>query len=43
MNYTFNGDGTMSWTDSEGELSGKLTAEEQELIQFPMVWTKQAA
>lgn len=43
VNYTFNGDGTMSWTDSEGELSGKLTAEEQELIQFPMVWTKQAA
>lgn len=42
VNYTLDGD-TMSWTDNEGELSGQLTAEEQALIQFPMVWTKQAA
>ena len=37
--YTLDG-GTMSWTDSDGQLSGQLTAQEQELIAFPMVWTK---
>ena len=30
----------MSWTDDDGQLSGQLTAQEQELIAFPMVWTK---
>ena len=40
--YTLNGDGTMSWTDDDGQLSGQLTAQEQELISFPMVWTKLA-
>ena len=36
--YTLNSDGTMSWTDDDGQLSGQLTAQEQELIAFPMVW-----
>lgn len=40
--YTLNSDGTMSWTDDDGQLSGQLTAQEQELISFPMVWTKLA-
>ena len=40
--YTLNSDGTMSWTDDDGQLSGQLTAQEQELIAFPMVWTKVA-
>ena len=40
--YTLNSDGTMSWTDDDGQLSGQLTAQEQELITFPMVWTKVA-
>lgn len=40
--YTLNSDGTMSWTDDDGQLSGQLTAQEQELITFPMVWTKLA-
>ena len=40
--YTLNSDGTMSWTDDDGQLSGQLTAQEQELIAFPMVWTKLA-
>ena len=43
ITYAFNSDGTMSWTDEDGTLSGALTAEEQEVIRFPMVWTKQAA
>ena len=38
--YTLNSDGTMSWTDDDGQLSGQLTAQERELITFPMVWTK---
>lgn len=42
VNYTLSGD-TMTWTDEEGELSSQLTEQEQELMQFPMVWTKQAA
>lgn len=40
--YTLNSDGTMSWTDDDGQLSGQLTAQEQELVTFPMVWTKVA-
>ena len=40
--YTLNSDGTMSWTDDDGQLSGQLTAQEQELVTFPMVWTKLA-
>lgn len=42
VTYTLNSDGTMQWNDTEGELSSQLTAEEQELITFPMVWTKNA-
>lgn len=42
VNYTLSGD-TMTWTDEEGELSSQLTQQEQELMSFPMVWTKQAA
>ena len=33
----------MSWTDEDGQVSSQLAPEEQELFQFPMVWTKQAA
>ena len=40
--YTLNSDGTMSWTDDDGQLSGQLTAQEQELVTFPRVWTKLA-
>lgn len=43
VTYTFNSDGTMSWTDEDGQVSSQLSPEEQELFQFPMVWTKQAA
>ena len=43
VTYTFNSDGTMSWTDEDGQVSSQLAPEEQELFQFPMVWTKQAA
>ena len=43
VTYTFNSDGTMSWTDEDGQVSSHLAPEEQELFQFPMVWTKQAA
>lgn len=35
-------DGTMTWTDAQGELSSQLTEQEQELLRVPLTWTKRA-
>ena len=40
LSYTLS-DGTMTWTDAQGELSSQLTEEEQELLRVPLTWTKQ--
>ena len=41
LSYTLS-DGTMTWTDAQGELSSQLTEQEQELLRMPLTWTKQA-
>ena len=41
LSYTLS-DGTMTWTDAQGELSSQLTEEEQELLRVPLTWTKRA-
>ena len=41
LSYTLS-DGTMTWTDAQGELSSQLTEQEQELLRVPLTWTKQA-
>lgn len=41
LNYTLS-DGTMTWTDAQGELSSQLTEQEQELLRVPLTWTKRA-
>ena len=40
LSYTLS-DGTMTWTDAQGELSSQLTEQEQELLRVPLTWTKQ--
>lgn len=42
VSYTLSGN-TMTWNDEDGTISAGLSAEEQELLQFPMVWTRAAA
>ena len=41
LSYTLS-DGTMTWTDAQGELSSQLTEQEQELLRVPLTWTKRA-
>ena len=41
LSYTLS-DGTMTWTDAQGELSSQLTEQEQELLRVPLIWTKRA-
>ena len=41
LSYTLS-DGTMTWTDAQGELSSQLTEQEQELLHVPLTWTKRA-
>lgn len=40
LSYTLS-DGTMTWTNAQGELSSQLTEQEQELLRAPLTWTKQ--